>query len=180
MFLRSSFPPDPTIWTMSPNPEAEEVLAQCEVLASAIFPSSGVASQSSSLKLSCETGILAPLFMLAMKCSDASLRQRAIKQIQMLDGRREGLHDAKLIDSIILALEARANESNDDTYSASGRRDLEESMERVHQTDSSRMETEAERERTTAQSQSLENIVGTVLWDDKGGLQDWAKSLGIG
>lgn len=181
MFVRSSFPPNPTIWTMSPNPEAEEILAQCEFLASSTSTSSGVASPSSSLKLSCETGILAPLFMLAMKCSDVSLRQRVIKQIQMLEGRREGLYDAKLIDRILFALEVRANESKtNDTDSDSGRRSPEEWMEWVHQPDFSRLDIEAEHEEMTVPFQPLENTAGTVLWDDKGGLVEWAKSLGVG
>jgi len=181
MFLRSSFPPNLTIWTMSPNPEAEEILAQCEYLASSTSTSSGVAPQFSSLKLSSETGILAPLFILAMKCSDVSLRQRAIKQIQMLEGRREGLYDAKIIDRLLFALDVRADKPKaDDTDSAYRRRSMEEWMEWVHQPDFSELDNELEHEETNFPVQSLENTTGAALWADKGGLVEWAKSLGVG
>ncbi|CAM1506178.1 Fc.00g058190.m01.CDS01 [Cosmosporella sp. VM-42] len=111
MFLRSSFPHDPAVFTAAPNPAAEEVLSFCgsvvlAVLAPQLQQPCNLAGNGF-WKLSSETGILAPLFMLAIKCGDDSVRARATEQLQRLRGYKEGLFDADVMLQFLKAAQSR-------------------------------------------------------------------------
>lgn len=170
MFLRSSFPPNPTIWTASPNLKAHEILTHCEALADCVPGRSAANPPSTFPKLSCETGLLAPLFMLAMKCSNVSVRQRAISQLQKLSGRKEGLYDAEVVQRILVALRTRADEVEAHTTTRPGeRRDYDEWVDWL--------EIGVEQEQPVLPSvQPLESMEGTAFRNE-GGLVQWVSSM---
>jgi hypothetical protein len=103
MFLSASFPEDNTIFGASPNSDAEFILELVESLVQNSQKSSlNVASSSSTpaRSFSSEMGIVAPLFLLAMKCHDRHVCKKAASLLAV-SNRREGLIDAKMVLGIL-------------------------------------------------------------------------------
>jgi hypothetical protein len=103
MFLSASFPEDSTIFGASPNSDAEFILELAESLVqNSQKSSSNVASGSltPARSFSSEMGIVAPLFLLAMKCHDPHIGKKATSLLAM-SNRREGLIDAKMVLGIL-------------------------------------------------------------------------------
>jgi hypothetical protein len=88
MFLDGSSPANNAkVFGSSPNTRAQEILDLAEDV---LRRSEGGARRS----LSIETGVVAPLFAMAMQCSDDHVRTRALGLLDSLD-RREGLYDTQ-------------------------------------------------------------------------------------
>ena len=104
MFLEASYPANAAaVFEASPNPRVEAILDLAEDVLKYSPSSTGTS-------LTSETGVVAPLFALALKCSDDHVRSRVL---QLLGGsdRREGLYDtkgmAKTVQEFITAREER-------------------------------------------------------------------------
>lgn len=93
MLLRSGFPEDPSVFCTVPNRDAERLLAIATKIA-------GSVRSPDSRTYSSAQGIISPLFLLTMKCSDVSVRQRALALLESIRGRREGLYDAGVVADI--------------------------------------------------------------------------------
>lgn len=103
MFLLASFPENSSVFGASPNMDAEFVLEMAESLVQSnnkshldMLPASSTTSRCFSV----EMGIVAPLFLLAMKCRDAHVRQKAMSLLAV-SNRREGLIDAQMVLGIV-------------------------------------------------------------------------------
>jgi hypothetical protein len=102
MFLEANYPADQSVFAATPNFKAEEILN----LAENMLRRTGKNNTSNKIggdlrrNLSSETGIVAPLFALAMKCSDQQVCNRAI-ELLAASRRREGLYDAQSMVAII-------------------------------------------------------------------------------
>ncbi|KAF0638634.1 hypothetical protein FPSE5266_04693 [Fusarium pseudograminearum] len=105
MIVDSKFPVNDEIFGASPNPAAHEVLDLVETLLdyTAKLNSSPSATQTPRRNFSLESGVVAPLFALALKCSDESVATRAAQMLS-LSQRREGLYDAQTMAMILTHL----------------------------------------------------------------------------
>lgn len=105
MILQSKFPANEQVFGASPNPAAHRILDLTEELLeyTTKINSSSRATGTTRRNFSLESGIVAPLFALALKCSDESVTTRAA---QMLSSsyRREGLYDAQTMAQILAQL----------------------------------------------------------------------------
>jgi hypothetical protein len=96
MLLEADYPNNEVVFGACPNPRAEGVI----VLAENVLKLTGNKNLSaesatcSRRNFSSDTGIVAPLFMLAMKCSDESVCLKAAKLLSA-SHRREGLYDSE-------------------------------------------------------------------------------------
>ena len=100
MLLAANLPGSQDIFKLAPSPFAEDIIR----LAGEISNDDGL--HSPSFAISCETGIIAPLALLAIKCQDAAISDQAIRHLRH-SNRREGLFDAATIVSIVDRLTAR-------------------------------------------------------------------------
>ena len=102
MLLLSDYPPNDFVFGACPNPESERIinLASDILEATEERNASAGAAKDPRRNLSLEVGIVAPLFVLAMKCSDESIRGRAMNLLSMSQ-RREGLFDSQMMASMV-------------------------------------------------------------------------------
>ncbi|KAF2817427.1 uncharacterized protein BDZ99DRAFT_470436 [Mytilinidion resinicola] len=77
------------------------LLSEIELLLLFQSSSSGDGDNSLPRSVSCDTGIVMPLFLLAVKCRDAPLRHRALTTLSTLS-RQEGLMNAKMMLGIVV------------------------------------------------------------------------------
>lgn len=105
MIVDSKFPVNDEIFGASPNPAAHEILDLVETLLdyTTKLNSSPSATQTPRRNFSLESGVVAPLFALALKCSDESVATRAAQMLS-LSQRREGLYDAQTMAMILTHL----------------------------------------------------------------------------
>ena len=117
MLLASVHPLDDTVFGASPNPETKTVLDLItDVLATqGCKIADGNVGRTLRRTCSAETGIVAPLFMICMKCSDSAVRRRAAELLEKAD-RREGLYDSRNVLAIVHKFETakRQDESLND------------------------------------------------------------------
>lgn len=111
MLLEADYPTNAAVFGTSPNPRAQEIiaLARCVLMPSEIKNVSAETSRPSSRKFSSDTGVVAPLFILAMKCSEESIRAEAAALLSA-SHRREGLYDSESMAAIINQLERTKQE----------------------------------------------------------------------
>lgn len=109
MLLASKLPPNPEIFGVVPNTAAEEILRLADSVLQ-LFQGRATAQEAEAPRYSSssETGIVAPLFVLAMKCADQAVCGRAV-QILMASKRREGLYNAEVMIQIIGRLRVMEN-----------------------------------------------------------------------
>ncbi|EMT69426.1 hypothetical protein NOF04DRAFT_18226 [Fusarium oxysporum II5] len=102
MILQSKFPQDHNVFGASPNPNAHHILDLAETLLEHTIQvnASPIATKTPRRNFSLETGVVAPLFALAIKCSDDSVATRAAQMLAS-SHRREGLYDAQTMSHII-------------------------------------------------------------------------------
>ncbi|KAI1071655.1 hypothetical protein LB507_005303 [Fusarium sp. FIESC RH6] len=102
MILESKFPVNEEIFGASPNPTAHKILDLAETLLdhATKLNSSPTATQTPRRNFSLESGVVAPLFALALKCSDESVATRAAGMLSSTH-RREGLYDAQTMAQIL-------------------------------------------------------------------------------
>ncbi len=125
LLLCSKFPNDPTAFgggTAPASLAATERVRECLDLATVILESDADPAQQSPpaiergwrrRHLSAELGVVAPLYVIAMKSSDASVVRRALCLLTAAENRREGLYDSSVVRGIVekaLALEVRDEE----------------------------------------------------------------------
>ncbi|WXC60149.1 hypothetical protein SNK03_006008 [Fusarium graminearum] len=105
MIVDSKFSVNDEIFGASPNPAAHEILDLVETLLdyTTKLNSSPSATQTPRRNFSLESGVVAPLFALALKCSDESVATRAAQMLS-LSQRREGLYDAQTMAMILTHL----------------------------------------------------------------------------
>jgi len=100
MLLASRMPDDDSVFGAVPNPAAEEIIR----LAESVVRLHNNGDAASRRTLSSETGIVAPLALLAIKCADMSLCRRAV-ELLIASHRREGLYDATTMATIVQRME---------------------------------------------------------------------------
>ncbi|KAJ4251550.1 hypothetical protein NW762_011540 [Fusarium torreyae] len=107
MILESKFPRNDDIFGVSPNPSGEMILDLAESLLQHTTEknASPNATGSPRRNFSLETGIVAPVFGLALKSSDEAIVTRAARMLASSQ-RREGLYDAQVMAQIITQLKA--------------------------------------------------------------------------
>ncbi|KAH7184779.1 uncharacterized protein B0J16DRAFT_340450 [Fusarium flagelliforme] len=105
MILESKFPVDEEVFGASPNPTAHKILDLAETLLdyTTKLNSSPSATQTPRRNFSLESGVVAPLFALALKCLDESVATRAAGMLSS-SHRREGLYDAQTMAQILTQL----------------------------------------------------------------------------
>ncbi|KAG5742989.1 hypothetical protein H9Q70_014296 [Fusarium xylarioides] len=105
MILQSKFPQDHGVFGASPNPTAHHILDLAETLLEHTMQvnASPSATKTPRRNFSLETGVVAPLFALAIKCSDDTVATRAAQMLAS-SHRREGLYDAQTMSHIISEL----------------------------------------------------------------------------
>jgi len=96
MVLASRLPNDDTVFGSSPNPMCEEIVRLSEKVLD--FTSGQVNSTTGQKRrqgsvFSSEMGVVVPLSVVALRCADRSVSQRAV-ELMVESQRREGLHDA--------------------------------------------------------------------------------------
>jgi hypothetical protein len=101
MLLASRVPYDDKVFGAVPNPAAEEIIRLAESVVRLHNNNGDAASRRT---LSSETGIVAPLALLAVKCTDVSLCRRAVKLL-IASQRREGLYDATTMATMVQRME---------------------------------------------------------------------------
>ena len=111
MLLDASFPANESIFGASPNSEAREVidLAISVLEATRERNASATMIKSPRRSFSSETGVVAPLFILAMKCSDEWVCGRAVELLSASQ-RREGLYDSQAMAAIVQQFRAAREE----------------------------------------------------------------------
>jgi hypothetical protein len=122
MILDSKFPANKKVFGASPNPAAHQILDLAETLLdyTTKMNSSPTATQTPRRNFSLESGVVAPLFALALKCSDESVATRAAQMLS-LSQRREGLYDAQTMAKILTHLRrSRDGEKEPDIKRESG------------------------------------------------------------
>lgn len=102
MLLDANYPADESVFGVSPNPAAEEIvqLADTVLRLTRERNKSAEAAKNPRRSFSSETGVVAPLFGVAMKCSDISVCHRAVSLLTASQ-RREGFYDAQTMVAII-------------------------------------------------------------------------------
>lgn len=106
MVLSSRLPDDDTVFTASPNPAAEEVLNYAESILNHHRKRTATAETAKNPRrsLASDTGIIAPLTMVAVKCADDAIHKKAMRLLEMSQ-RQEGLYDAKTMIHIVQNLD---------------------------------------------------------------------------
>lgn len=96
MLLEADYPANDSVFNATSDPRTEEVLNLADNLLEHTGRNGKPASTRSNVRrnLSCENGIVAPLFMLAMKCTAEHVCDRATVLLAASQ-RREGLYDAQ-------------------------------------------------------------------------------------
>ncbi|KAM0716794.1 hypothetical protein Q7P37_008239 [Cladosporium fusiforme] len=107
MLLSSDYPHDETVFGACSNTGAERVLrlATDVLQATKERNTSAAAARSPHHNFSSETGVVAPLFILAMKCSDESICEKATNLLTASQ-RREGLYDSNTMATITRSFRA--------------------------------------------------------------------------
>ncbi|KAF5009153.1 hypothetical protein FDECE_4597 [Fusarium decemcellulare] len=102
MLAMSSFPVNHDVFGVSPNASARAVVELAERILQRPREQNAKAPAAKNPRrnFSSETGIVAPLFLLAMKCSDEVVCSRAADLLTTSE-RREGLYDAQLMAEIL-------------------------------------------------------------------------------
>lgn len=106
MLLISVLPRDHDVFGASPNPAAEEVIGLAASILEHINERNAAAETAKDPRrnFSSETGIVAPLSLLAIKCADENVCRRAT-QLLAESKRREGLYDGATMAMIVRHLD---------------------------------------------------------------------------
>ncbi|OAL51563.1 hypothetical protein IQ07DRAFT_384903 [Pyrenochaeta sp. DS3sAY3a] len=112
MLLEADYPTNEAVFGACPNREAEDILALAsDVLQHSLSPKAASEVPASTRRTFCsDTTVVAPLFLLAMKCADESICLRAATMLQLCR-RREGLYDSNSMAAVVHHL--RAVKAND-------------------------------------------------------------------
>lgn len=112
MLLEADYPTNENVFGACPNRKAEDILTLAsDVLQHSISPKAGSEVPASTRRIFCsDTTVVAPLFLLAMKCADESICSRASKMLESCR-RREGLYDSNSMAAVVHHL--RAVKAND-------------------------------------------------------------------
>lgn len=134
MLLASSLAENSTVFTASPNLAAEEALDWIESILDSASARDGdgnatmPTASAPRRNFSSETGVVAPLFMLAVKCADEAVCARAARLLSELQ-RREGLYDAQTMAAVVEQLgrvkRRRMKQQREDSMSEQGEEDNE-------------------------------------------------------
>lgn len=116
MLLEAEYPFNWSVFGAGPNPDAEEIISLARSVLKLTSERNASMGATTTLRrnFSSETGIIAPLFILAMKCSDRTVCDRATELLSMTQ-RREGLYDSESMAAIVRRFTAaKAQRSLDD------------------------------------------------------------------
>ncbi|KAI0411009.1 hypothetical protein F5X98DRAFT_71010 [Xylaria grammica] len=102
MLLFSNFPTDESVFGASPNPAANDVIDRATTILQLTeeLNKASIAAKNPRRNFSFDTGIIAPLFLLAMKCSDESVCNKAT-ELLVSSRRREGLYDGQMMATVV-------------------------------------------------------------------------------
>lgn len=111
LLLESSLPHDPTAFTTTGSSKHKStinvILELAEGVLAASTQGSAADGNNNNKIVSAEAGIIAPVFLIAMKSGDATIVQRALSLL-VASNRREGLYDAKVVIGIVENIMSRA------------------------------------------------------------------------
>jgi len=177
MLLQSSFPHNPEVFTQRPNAEVEEILVACETMAQPLRITMDKGSQDGGAwKFTSEIAILPPLILLAVKSSDSSIRRRAIDQIELLGGYREGLLDAKVACQVLFAAQNHAEA----TPLSATKPEAQTFLSTDAVVPASTSDSSIAAVHDAFAHVSLEDSpTSGAIFDEPGGLNHWAKLLGV-
>ncbi|KAI0467761.1 hypothetical protein F4859DRAFT_224484 [Xylaria cf. heliscus] len=100
LLLAANFPYDPSVFNGPSNSENANMLNNVLDLIESTPQAQGAGNRS----LEVETGIVAPLFLVVMKCTDPAIFKRAFGLLSGLRGRREGMFDSRVLAEISLRI----------------------------------------------------------------------------
>ncbi|KAI1275238.1 hypothetical protein F5Y07DRAFT_185296 [Xylaria sp. FL0933] len=98
LLLSASLPYNPSVFGASPGTAHYNTLNTILDLMESTPQARGAGSRS----LGAETGIVAPLFLLIMKCTDPAIFERALNLLLAISGRREGMFDSRVLAEIAM------------------------------------------------------------------------------
>ncbi|KAI0429411.1 hypothetical protein F5Y09DRAFT_260455 [Xylaria sp. FL1042] len=98
LLLSASLPHDPSVFGAPPGTAHYNTLNRILDLMESTPQARGAGSRS----LGAETGIVAPLFLLIMKCTDPAVFERALNLLLAISGRREGMFDSRVLAEIAM------------------------------------------------------------------------------
>ncbi|KAH8651420.1 hypothetical protein BX600DRAFT_102439 [Xylariales sp. PMI_506] len=152
LLLESSFPQDPGVFNAAPGSKHQHAVETILDLSQLIV--GGTAGQDTGQArqraLTAEAGIVAPLFLLVMKCRDATVTTRALNLLAA-SKRREGLYDATVVVGIAQSIMHKA--AHDESV--------------------------AQDERVIKHGNALEHLAGDDLDYREGGMDGVARNLGV-
>lgn len=175
MMLRSCHPHNPQVFTQNPNLEAEGLLDACETIVQSLQLTVDKEFKDGEIrKFTSEIGILPLLTFLGVKCSSPT-RRRAMNQLKLLRGYREGLFNADLIYKILLALERKAEAAASLAMQQEAKMfESEEVVPPASKTSDSFIKAAND----AFEHLSLEDTSADILSED-GGFSHWAKLVGV-
>ncbi|KAI1152465.1 hypothetical protein F4825DRAFT_461816 [Nemania diffusa] len=103
LLLAANFPYDPSVFSGLSNSVNVYKLNRILDLIESTHQAQGEGSRS----LAAETGIIAPLFLVVVKCTDPAIFKRAFDLLLALSGRREGMFDGRVLVEIALRFMAQ-------------------------------------------------------------------------
>jgi len=173
----SSFPRNAEAFTSHADSEVEELLGACETMAKSLRVMMDQSSQDDGIwKFTSEIAILPLLILLAVKSSDNSIRQRAIDQIELLGGYREGLMDAKVAYRVLSAAQNHAEATLSAATELKAQKFLSEGAVFSESVTGSSV---AAANDIFAHTSLEDSPASSNIFDEAGGLNHWAKLLGV-
>ncbi|KAI0457253.1 hypothetical protein F5B21DRAFT_100785 [Xylaria acuta] len=100
LLLAANFPYNPSIFSGPSDSVSVRKLNKVLDLIESTPQAQGAGTRS----LAVETGIIAPLFLVVMKCTDPAIIKRAFDLLSALSGRREGMFDSRVLAEIALRI----------------------------------------------------------------------------
>ncbi|KAI0100974.1 hypothetical protein GGR51DRAFT_336984 [Nemania sp. FL0031] len=101
LLLAANFPYDPSIFG---GPSDSVNTHKLHIVLDLAESTPQVREAGSKRSLAVETGIIAPLFLIVMKCTDPIVFKRAFDLLSALSGRREGMFDSRVLAEIALRM----------------------------------------------------------------------------
>ncbi|KAI8626302.1 hypothetical protein F5Y19DRAFT_488351 [Xylariaceae sp. FL1651] len=102
LLLAASLPYDPCVFDLPiVSPHRDTLNTVLDLAESVVTPRCG--DRAGNRPLAAETGVVAPLFFIVMKCTDTAIFERAFRLL-ISSGRREGLFDARTVAEIAVRI----------------------------------------------------------------------------
>lgn len=103
LLLSHSLPYDPSVFSGSPKSTRHRTLNEVLDLVESISRARGATSRS----VGTEAGIIPPLFLIMVKCTDPAIFKRALELLLNMSGSREGMFDSRVVAEIAMRFAAQ-------------------------------------------------------------------------